>query len=154
MDYSSFITNISLGIISHIPFIHSGHSLRPHREEACHEKGGSEDAQGYEGIVSLSTKSYDFSIQNMQFWIVFVQVLAYFSTHEWKWSNDNVMKLNSELTGSDKETFNFDLSTLDWKEFMDDYVKVLFLWFDFFLHALCITGNQAVCSQRGSSITG
>ena len=56
-----------------------------------------------------------------------MQVLAYFSTHEWKWSNDNVMKLNSELTGSDKETFNFDLSTLDWKEFMDDYVKVLFL---------------------------
>jgi len=52
-----------------------------------------------------------------------LKVLAYFSTHEWKWSNDNVMKLNSELIGTDKETFNFDLSTLDWKEFMDDYVK-------------------------------
>ena len=57
----------------------------------------------------------------------FVQVLTYFCTQEWKWSNDNMVKLNEEITDADKKTFNFDLSSLNWPDFMDDYVKVLFL---------------------------
>ena len=32
--------------------------------------------------------------------------------------------LNDELTDVDKKTFNFDMSTLNWAEFIDDYVKV------------------------------
>ena len=35
-----------------------------------------------------------------------------------------MVKLNEELTDADKKTFNFDLSTLNWADFMDDYVKV------------------------------
>ena len=55
---------------------------------------------------------------------LFLQVLTFFATNEWKWSNDNVLKLNAELNDVDKKTFNFDLSTLNWADFMDDYVKV------------------------------
>jgi hypothetical protein len=55
---------------------------------------------------------------------IFLQVLEFFAINEWKWSNDNVEKLNKELTEVDKKIFNFDLSTLNWSDFMDDYVKV------------------------------
>ena len=53
-----------------------------------------------------------------------LQVLTFFATNECKWSNDNVLKLKEELTAVDKKTFNFDLSTLNLADFMDDYVKV------------------------------
>ena len=32
--------------------------------------------------------------------------------------------LNDELTDVDKKIFNFDMTTLNWTEFIDDYVKV------------------------------
>eukprot|EP00092_Neocalanus_flemingeri_P036689 GFUD01039944.1.p1 GENE.GFUD01039944.1~~GFUD01039944.1.p1 ORF type:complete len:515 (+),score=130.04 GFUD01039944.1:51-1547(+) len=51
------------------------------------------------------------------------KAVEYFATNEWKWSNDNMIKLNLELTEVDKKTFNFDLSTLNWPDFIDDYVK-------------------------------
>jgi len=50
-------------------------------------------------------------------------VVEYFATNEWKWSNDNVDNLYMELTDVDKKTFNFDLSTLNWTEFIADWVK-------------------------------
>jgi fatty acyl-CoA reductase len=50
--------------------------------------------------------------------------VEFFAINEWKWSNKNVEKLNKELTEVDKKIFNFDLSTLNWTDFMDDYVKV------------------------------
>jgi len=49
--------------------------------------------------------------------------IEYFAINEWKWSNDNVKKLNNELSDADKEIFNFDLSNLKWADFIDDYVK-------------------------------
>ena len=52
------------------------------------------------------------------------QAIEYFATNEWKWSNDNLEKLNMDLTDADKKTFNFDLTTLNWKDFIADYVKV------------------------------
>ena len=52
------------------------------------------------------------------------KVLEYFSTNEWKWSTDNVEKLNMELTEEDKKIFNFDMSTLCWPDFLEDYIKV------------------------------
>ena len=70
-----------------------------------------------------------------------LQVLTFFATNEWKWSNDNVLKLNAELTDVDKKTFNFDLSTLNWADFMDHYVKVFYFQFFTFLDFLCLSGN-------------
>jgi len=51
------------------------------------------------------------------------KAIEYFATNEWNWSNDNVESLNKELTEVDKKTFNFDLSTLNWPDFIADYVK-------------------------------
>ena len=84
-----------------------------------------------------------------------LQVLTFFATNEWKWSNDNVLKLNEELTALDKKTFNFDSSTLNWANFMDDYVIRYFYFERFtFLDFLCMSGNWAVCFQRGSWYNG
>ena len=55
--------------------------------------------------------------------------VAYFATNEWKWSNDNVDNLYMELTDVDKKTFNFDLSTLNWTDYIADWVKVSILSF-------------------------
>jgi len=51
------------------------------------------------------------------------KAIEYFSTNEWSWSNDNVEKLYKELSKEDQNTFNFDLSTLHWPDFIADYVK-------------------------------
>ena len=53
-----------------------------------------------------------------------VQAIEYFATNEWACSNDNVEKLNKELTEVDRKTFNFDLSDLNWPDFIADYVQV------------------------------
>ena len=53
-----------------------------------------------------------------------VQAIEYFATNEWAWANDNVEKLNKELTEVDRKTFNFDLSDLNWPDFIAVYVKV------------------------------
>ena len=65
-----------------------------------------------------------------------------------------MVKLNEELTDADKKTFNFDLSSLNWPDFMDDYVKVLFISPLSYLHIVCMSGHKAVCFQRGSLHTG
>ena len=63
-------------------------------------------------------QSYD------QLMLLIDQATEFFAINEWNWSNENVEKLNKELTEVDKETFNFDLSTLNWADYMVDYVKV------------------------------
>ena len=53
------------------------------------------------------------------------KVLQYFSTREWIWSNHNVHKLRQELADTDPQSlskFDFDISSIDWKEFLDHYV--------------------------------
>ena len=52
------------------------------------------------------------------------KVLEYFSTNEWEWSTDNVEKLNMELNEVEKQIFNFDMSSLSWPDFIEDYIKV------------------------------
>ena len=106
--------------------IHHGHVRLLDGEQVGHEDGGPEDAQGIKGIkLCLLLKQYHFtSLHIIPMLNLLLQVLTFFATNEWKWSNDNVLKLNAELTDVDKKTFNFDLSTLNWADFMDDYVMV------------------------------
>ena len=78
-----------------------------------------------------------------------LQVLTFFATNECKWSNDNVLKLKEELTAVDKKTFNFDLSTLNLADFMDDYVKVfLFGVFHLFRLFFCVKEQDSMFSKR------
>lgn len=46
-----------------------------------------------------------------------IEVLSYFSTREWKMTNDNVNFLWGRLTEADKQLFNFDLNSIDWQEY-------------------------------------
>lgn len=47
--------------------------------------------------------------------------LEYFTTHEWRFSNDNVQSLWSQLSSQDQHTFNFALSALHWPTYMEQY---------------------------------
>ncbi|KAK7600949.1 hypothetical protein V9T40_008390 [Parthenolecanium corni] len=46
-----------------------------------------------------------------------VEVLSYFSTREWKMTNDNVHFLWGRLSEADKQLFNFDLNSIDWTDY-------------------------------------
>jgi len=47
--------------------------------------------------------------------------LEYFTTHEWKFSNDNVQALWGELSEPDQRAFNFNLTALHWQTYMEQY---------------------------------
>lgn len=47
--------------------------------------------------------------------------LQYFTNHEWKFTNDNVMMLWDVLSPQDQQDFNFDVRSIDWKRYMDNY---------------------------------
>ena len=52
------------------------------------------------------------------------KVTEYYLTNEWNWATDNVEKLHKELSDADRKMFNFDLTALNWEEYIVDYVKV------------------------------
>lgn len=47
--------------------------------------------------------------------------LEYFTTHEWRFANDNVQELWSKLSEVDQNTFNFALSALHWPTYVEQY---------------------------------
>lgn len=51
-----------------------------------------------------------------------VSCLEYFTTHEWEFKDDNVQKLLSQLSTEDKQTFQFDVRTIVWHEYIERYV--------------------------------
>ncbi|KAL7043749.1 hypothetical protein ACKWTF_001650 [Chironomus riparius] len=52
----------------------------------------------------------------------FANVISFFCTNEWTFTNDNVQKLWSNLNSGDKELFPFDMSTLKWDEYISHYM--------------------------------
>ena len=50
--------------------------------------------------------------------------MEFFATNEWRWSQENVDKLSQELTEEDKQTFCFDISKLNWVNYIENYCKV------------------------------
>jgi fatty acyl-CoA reductase len=50
------------------------------------------------------------------------RVMSYFWTNEWTWGTERNDKLWNWLSPSDRHTFNFDLSKLDWEKLFSDYV--------------------------------
>ena len=45
-----------------------------------------------------------------------------FTTNSWTWDADNVVRLGRELSDEDRELFSFDISGLDWPEYLQTYV--------------------------------
>lgn len=48
----------------------------------------------------------------------FGNVLAFFSTQEWTFRNDNVLKLWDKMNATDKKKYNFDMASIEWDEFL------------------------------------
>jgi len=48
--------------------------------------------------------------------------LEYFTTHQWTWENGNAKALAESMDETDRETFNFNLESLDWYDFIHHYV--------------------------------
>ena len=50
-----------------------------------------------------------------------VNTLEYFTSNEWYFSNDNMVGLHKSLEGRDQDTFNFDMKSIDWTTYMENY---------------------------------
>jgi alcohol-forming fatty acyl-CoA reductase len=53
----------------------------------------------------------------------FANVISFFCTNEWEFTNDNVQNLWQNLNADDKKLFYFDLSSLDWEDYIKEYMK-------------------------------
>lgn len=51
-----------------------------------------------------------------------VNVISFFCTNEWLFTNDNVQKLWSNLNPEDQKLFYFDLKSLSWEEYIKGYM--------------------------------
>jgi len=50
-----------------------------------------------------------------------VEVLEYFTSREWHWTNDNILFLKEQLNSSDQEEYDFDVRNIDWEVYLDNY---------------------------------
>ena len=55
----------------------------------------------------------------------YYEVIAYFSIRSWKFTNGNVKALWAALPEKDKQSFNFDMKSLDWDKFFYTYIRGL-----------------------------
>ncbi|XP_071557368.1 fatty acyl-CoA reductase wat isoform X1 [Temnothorax nylanderi] len=53
----------------------------------------------------------------------FMDVLNYFSTQEWKFTNDRLRALMGKLTFKDREKFYFDIRDVDWDTYFETYIR-------------------------------
>lgn len=53
----------------------------------------------------------------------FSRILSYFSMRRWNFKNDNVKSLYLLQTEKDKIMFNFDIKTVDWDQYLNNYIK-------------------------------
>ncbi|XP_067132590.1 putative fatty acyl-CoA reductase CG5065 [Centruroides vittatus] len=51
-----------------------------------------------------------------------VNVLEYFCNREWKFYSNNMEKLIETMSSEDKQNFDFDISKLNWDDYLDEYV--------------------------------
>ncbi|XP_018317066.1 fatty acyl-CoA reductase 2 [Mycetomoellerius zeteki] len=58
----------------------------------------------------------------------FTYVIAYFSTQEWRFSNDAVVKLWSRMTPADRQIFNFNINNLEWESYFKNMIPGLRLY--------------------------
>ena len=47
--------------------------------------------------------------------------LEYFATNEWRWDHENVDRLHEKMSEEDRDQFDFNICSVDWKEFLRHY---------------------------------
>ncbi|KAL4711226.1 hypothetical protein ACJJTC_019067 [Scirpophaga incertulas] len=52
-----------------------------------------------------------------------LDVLQYYTTKEWHFKNENYLELRKKILNKDNETFYTDLSSINWNEYIRDYIK-------------------------------
>lgn len=50
-----------------------------------------------------------------------LEALSFFTTHQWKFDTHRMMSMYNQLSEQDKQEFNFDVSTLEWRPFFYHY---------------------------------
>ncbi|XP_076255528.1 putative fatty acyl-CoA reductase CG5065 [Rhynchophorus ferrugineus] len=48
--------------------------------------------------------------------------LEYFTTHQWKFDDENVRELNFTLNDADRTEFCFDVAKIDWNNYLENYI--------------------------------
>lgn len=51
-----------------------------------------------------------------------VECLEYFTTHQWRFKDDNVRSLINALSEKDRENFQFDVKAIEWEDYLERYV--------------------------------
>lgn len=51
-----------------------------------------------------------------------VECLEYFTTHQWRFKDDNVQELLACLSERDRQTFDFDVKNIVWESYIERYV--------------------------------
>lgn len=47
--------------------------------------------------------------------------LSYFTTNEWKFHVENMFTLMEQMSAEDRQTFNFDVRSIDWPSYIETY---------------------------------
>lgn len=50
------------------------------------------------------------------------KAVEYFTTREWHFRNDNFVRLNKVLSPQDRKRFCFDVRTIEWSSYLENYV--------------------------------
>lgn len=51
-----------------------------------------------------------------------VGCLEYFTTHQWRFTDDNVRDLLTHMSATDRNTFQFDVTHIDWDAYFERYI--------------------------------
>lgn len=51
-----------------------------------------------------------------------VECLEYFTTHQWRFRDENVRNLLASLSETDQKTFDFNVCHIQWEGFIERYV--------------------------------
>lgn len=58
----------------------------------------------------------------------FGEVISYFAMREWNFKNNNTQMLWRKMKPTDRELFDFNLSTLDWDAYSSTYIRGIRLY--------------------------
>jgi fatty acyl-CoA reductase len=50
----------------------------------------------------------------------FTEVISYFCTRQWKFSNQNVQKMWNKLSEEDRKIFDFNIRNLNWDKYLGE----------------------------------
>lgn len=51
-----------------------------------------------------------------------IKTVQFFITRQWNFTDDNVRNLLTEMSQKDRQTFQFDISVIDWDKYLENYV--------------------------------